>query len=240
MQALLSLWSWLAIVLVVLVGFFVQAALALATFPFDRRRKVPGRFFRLMGVAASRLIPTWRFGVAGPLPRAVGGRTVVVSNHESNADPFLISFLPWEMKWLGKASLFRVPLIGWSMWLAGDVPVVRGDSGSAGEAMKKCRAWLDRGMPVMIFPEGTRSMDGNLLPFKDGAFRLAVETGADLLPIAVSGTREALPKHSWLFGTARARVTVGTPIATAGRSAEELKIEARAQIEKMLAGLRAG
>ena len=134
---------------------------------------------------------------------------MVVSNHESNADPFLVSFLPWEMKWLGKASLFRIPVVGWMMRMAGDIPVERGDSDSAKEAMAACERWLARGMPVMLFPEGTRSKDGQLLPFKDGAFRLAIETGADVLPVAVAGTREALPKHSWKFGRAEGRVTIG-------------------------------
>ena len=237
MQTLASLWSWLAIMLVVVVGFFLQAVLAIFTLPFDRRRYVCGRFFRLEAVVSSWLVPTWHFGVHGA-PRAPAGRTVVVSNHESNADPFLISHLPWEMKWLGKASLFTTPIIGWSMWLAGDIPVHRGEKSSAASAMALCARWLERGVPVMIFPEGTRSLDGKMLPFKNGAFRLALETGADVLPIAVSGTRESLPKHSWKFGSARARVTVGRPIPTAGLSLEALKTQAREQIEELLRELR--
>ena len=135
---------------------------------------------------------------------------MVVSNHESNADPFLVSFLPWEMKWLGKASAFRIPVVGWMMWMAGDIPVrARGQRLGEGGDGAPAAGWLARGMPVMLFPEGTRSKDGQLLPFKDGAFRLAIETGADLLPLAVAGTRDALPKHSWRFGRAEGRVTVG-------------------------------
>ena len=239
MRALVSIWSWVAIALTVLGGFLVQAVLAVLTFPFDRRRYVCGRFFRRMGVLAARLVPAWHFGVAGEVPKKIPGRTVVVSNHESQADPFLISSLPWEMKWLGKAELFRVPVVGWSMWLAGDVPVRRGDARSGHDAMRRCARWLDRGVPVMIFPEGTRSPDGNLLPFKDGAFRLALDADAQVLPIAVEGTRQALPKHSWHFGKARARVAVGTLIQTRGRTVEELKDLARAQIEALRRGLRA-
>src|SRR5262249_60457049 len=80
-----------------------------------------GRAVRLVGVVAARLTPFWRFGVVGPVPSPPPRRTVVVSNHESNADPFLISFLPWEMKWLGKASLFRIPVWGGVGWLVGAV-----------------------------------------------------------------------------------------------------------------------
>lgn len=236
MGPLASAWSWTAITLVVLVGSPMQLALGAVTLPFDRRRRIAGRFFRLMGVTAAKLVPGWSFSVAGPLPSPRPARTVVVSNHESHADPFLISLLPWEMKYLGKASLFRIPLLGWSMWMAGDVPVHRGERSSASRAMALCARWLERGMPVLIFPEGTRSMDGNLLPFKDGAFRLAIESGAELLPIAVHGTHDALPKHSWRFGKVRARVIVGAPISTRGlgpEDVESLKSQARAQIEEL-------
>ncbi len=241
LNALLSAWTWLEIGLVSVLGFLVQVLLALLTLPFDRRRLVVGRAFRLVGVVAAWLTPFWHFGVVGPLPR-VAGRTVVVSNHESQADPFLISHLPWEMKWLSKASLFRIPVVGWMMFLAGDVPVRRGDSASGKEAMADCARWLERGVPVMIFPEGTRSADGELLPFKDGAFRLAIETGAELLPVAVLGTRTALPKHSWRFQRADARVTVGTPLTTDGLTladVETLKASALSQILGLRERLRA-
>ena len=239
-NAILSVWAWFELGLVLLVGFVVQALLAVLTWPFDRRKLVTGRFLRLVGVAIAKLSPFWRFGVEG---RAVApaGKTVVVGNHESQADPFLISHLPWEMKWLAKASLFRIPVAGWGMWLAGDVPVRRGEQQSARGAMAICRRWLERGVPVMIFPEGTRSQTDELLPFKDGAFRLAIETGADVLPIALSGTRKSLPKHSWRFQPARARVTVGAPIATAGMTVADvprLREQAREQILRLRAQLQ--
>jgi len=241
LRALGSIWSWTAIVLVIVLGFFLQLAIFVLTAPFDRRRYLCGRFFRLMAVMAAWLIPYWKFSVLAGGPRSVPGNTVAVSNHASQADVFLLSHLPWEMKWLGKASLFRVPFFGWSMWLAGDIPVHRGERDSAARAMEKCARWLSRGMPVMIFPEGTRSLDGALLPFKDGAFRLALETGSFVLPIAIHGTHAALPKRSWHFGQSRAQVAVGQPIPTAGRgpeSLEALKAEARAQIEALLLELR--
>jgi 1-acyl-sn-glycerol-3-phosphate acyltransferase len=236
MSALLSAWAWLEIATVTLLGFVVQTLLALISWPFDRRRYLPGRAFRLVGVVAARLNPFWRFRLVGSVPPPPRRKTVVVSNHESNADPFLISLLPWEMKWLGKASLFRLPVVGWMMRMAGDVPVERGDADSAKEAMAACARWLERGVPVMLFPEGTRSTTAELLPFKDGAFRLAIETGADILPVAVSGTRSALPKHSWKFGRAEGRVTVGTPFSTAGlgpADVDSLKARVRGEIEAL-------
>ncbi len=241
LNALLSAWTWLEIGLVSVLGFLVQVLLALLTLPFDRRRLVVGRAFRLVGVVAAWLTPFWHFGVVGPLPR-VAGRTVVVSNHESQADPFLISHLPWEMKWLSKASLFRIPVVGWMMFLAGDVPVRRGDSASGKEASGRLRPVARAWRAGDDFSGGTRSADGELLPFKDGAFRLAIETGAELLPVAVLGTRTALPKHSWRFQRADARVTVGTPLTTDGLTladVETLKASALSQILGLRERLRA-
>jgi 1-acyl-sn-glycerol-3-phosphate acyltransferase len=232
-SVLFSIWAWLEIAVVVIVGFCIQLLLWMVTAPFDKRRAVAGRAFRLIGVTAAKLNPSWRFSIEGETPASLRGRYVVISNHESNADPFLISYLPWEMKWLGKASLFKIPIVGWCMWLAGDIPIVRGKSTSAGEALGRCAAWIDKEMPVMIFPEGTRSRDGNLLPFKDGAFKLALDNNARILPLAVHGTRTALPKHSWKFGRANARVMVGQVIETSGKTIEQLKEEAKAQIEAM-------
>ncbi len=235
MNALLSIWTWLEIALMSVVGFCAQLVLAVFTWPFDRRRLFTGRCFRLVAVVSTKLTPYWDFAVHGALPQPLPRRTVVVSNHESNADPFLISHLPWEMKWLGKAELFRIPFIGWSMFLAGDVPVVRGEKTSGAGALLKCAEWVKKGMPAMIFPEGTRSLDGKMGPFKDGAFRLAVETGAEVLPLAVAGTHEALPKRSWKFGKSRGRVVAGTPIQSAGKSVEALRDEAREAIARLAA-----
>lgn len=238
MNALLSIYAWLETGIVAVVGFFVQALLVV-TWPFDKRKYVTGRTFRLIGVTAARLNPFWKFSIHGAYQRPAG-RTVVVSNHESHADCFLISYLPWEMKYLAKSSLFKIPFVGWSMALAGDIFVRRGEKDSAQGAMATCARWLDKGVPVMIFPEGTRSKTDDLLPFKDGAFRLAIESGADVLPLAVSGTRRSLPKHSWRFATSRALVTVGTPISTKGMTlndVERLKTMTREQILSLRASL---
>jgi 1-acyl-sn-glycerol-3-phosphate acyltransferase len=102
------------------------------------------------------------------------------------------------------------------MWLAGDVPVERGTARSAVKAMRRCRQILANHVSVIIFPEGTRSTTDEMLPFKDGAFRLAVEAGVPVLPLVVHGTRTALPKHGWRFGRSDAEVRVLEPVETTG------------------------
>jgi 1-acyl-sn-glycerol-3-phosphate acyltransferase len=217
-------------------GVIPIGAVALATRRADPTRTRAGRMFRLVGVLCTKLTPLWHFGVYGELPARPPGRTVCVSNHWSQADPFLLSHLPWEMKWLSKASIMRTPVIGWLMRIAGDVPVDRGDKESAKAAMARCRRYLEQNTPVMIFPEGTRSPGDELLPFKDGAFRLAIEAQAEILPMALSGTRTALKKHDWRLGHCRALVTVGEPISTAGMTEDDipaLRERARAEVIRL-------
>ena len=215
-QSILSLWAWLVLVLCILIWFPVMVILLLVTGPFDRGRYIVGYVFRRIGPAMATLNPLWQFRYSGTMPQNPRHPYVVVSNHESFADILLISHLPWEMKWLSKAELFRIPIMGWMMWLAGDIPVKRGFGPSAVEAMERCRKALRQRVSVMIFPEGTRSKTAELLPFKDGAFRLAVEAGVPILPLALSGTGTALPKHGWRFGRSAAHLRVLEPVDTAG------------------------
>jgi 1-acyl-sn-glycerol-3-phosphate acyltransferase len=215
-QSILSLWAWLVLVLCILLWFPMLLIVRLLTFPFDRPGYAAGYLFRRIGPAMASLNPMWRFRYSGRMPANPRNPYVVVSNHESFADILLISHLPWEMKWLSKAELFRIPVMGWMMWLAGDIPVKRGFGPSALEAMERCRRMLRERVSVMIFPEGTRSRTAELLPFKDGAFRLAIEAGVPILPLAVSGTRTALPKHDWRFGKSVGEVRVLDPVETSG------------------------
>jgi 1-acyl-sn-glycerol-3-phosphate acyltransferase len=242
-QSIVSLWSWLVLVACILVWFPVLVVVGLLTAPFDRGRYIIGYIFRRIGPVMATLNPLWRFRYSGTMPPDPRRPFVVVSNHESFADILLISHLPWEMKWLSKAELFRIPVMGWMMWLVGDIPVRRGFGPSAVEAINRCRAVLQKRVSVMIFPEGTRSKTAELLPFKDGAFRLAIEAGVPILPLALSGTRTALPKHDWRFGRSVAEVRVLEPVETAGLTPADvpaLKARVRETIVKARDSLAKG
>jgi 1-acyl-sn-glycerol-3-phosphate acyltransferase len=166
---------------------------------------------------------------------------VVVANHESFVDILLISHLPFEMKWLSKAEFFKFPLVGWLMRMAGDIPLDRSSGRSAVTALKQCRVRLDQKVSVMIFPEGTRSKSGELQEFKDGAFRLAVDAGVPIIPLAVHGTKSALRKHDWRFGHSRAEVRILEPVSTAGltkRDVPALRDQVRERIAAELQTMR--
>ena len=215
-QSIVSIWAWLVLVICVVLWLPLMLVTWLVTAPFDRGRYAVGYLFRKIGVVEAALNPLWRFRYTGTMPADPRRPYVVVSNHESFADILLISHLPWEMKWLSKAELFRLPILGWLMRLAGDIPLQRGFGPSAIEAMAKCREALANRVSVMIFPEGTRSATADLLPFKDGAFRLAIDAGVAILPLVVRGTGTALPKHDWRFARSTAVVKVLEPVETAG------------------------
>jgi 1-acyl-sn-glycerol-3-phosphate acyltransferase len=219
--SLISLWTWLVLVACILLWLPLMLLVRLATLS-DGGRYWVGYLFRQIGVATARLTPFWKFSYRGVMPADPRRPYVVVSNHESFADILLISHLPWEMKWLSKAELFRVPVMGWLMHLAGDVPVKRGFGPSAVEAIAKCREILARKVSVMIFPEGTRSPTRELLPFKDGAFRLAIDAGVPILPLALHGTSTALRKNDWRIGRSTAVVEVLPPVETAGLTPADL------------------
>jgi 1-acyl-sn-glycerol-3-phosphate acyltransferase len=236
-QSVLSLWAWFVLVICILLWFPLLIVVLVLTAPFDRGRYVTGYLFRRIGPVMAKLNPLWRFRYSGTMPADPRRPFVVVSNHESFADILLISHLPWEMKWLSKAELFRIPVMGWMMWLAGDIPVKRGVGPSAIEAMERCREVLRRRVSVMIFPEGTRSKTAEMLPFKDGAFRLAIEAGVALLPLVVYGTRTALPKHGWRFGRSRAEVRVLEPVETAGLTLADVP-QLKARIREMIVRTR--
>ena len=215
-QTVVSIWAWLVLVVCILLWFPVMAVLRVVTAPFDRGRYLVGYIFRRIAPVHAALNPLWRFRRAGVMPADPRRPYVVVSNHESFVDILLISHLPWEMKWLTKAELFRVPVLGWMQRLAGDIPIKRGFGPSAVEAIARCREALANRVSVMIFPEGTRSATADLLPFKDGAFRLAIDAGVPILPLAVHGTGSALRKHDWRFGRSTAVVRVLEPVETTG------------------------
>lgn len=233
-RTLMNYWAWFATVMCVVIGTPLVALIFVCTAPFDKGRYAAGRAFRLVAVTSLKINPLWRFKTRGRLadPRRP---YVVVANHESYADVFLISRFPWEMKWLSKDTVFNIPLMGWMMQMAGDIRLVRGDRDSAAEAIVQCRDRLQKRVSVMIFPEGTRSRTREMLPFKDGAFRLAIESGAPILPIAVAGTRYAMAKGSFRFQPARALAVHLEAIETTGMSLADipaLKEQTRAAIEE--------
>jgi 1-acyl-sn-glycerol-3-phosphate acyltransferase len=207
-RVLAILWFPAAIV-TVLLAFVVVGAVWLVTAAFDRDRLVAGRILRGFGSALARAFPLWRVRVEGSLP---AGAFVLAANHRSWLDVFVLARLPREMKWVAKAELFRAPLVGWLLRMSGDIPVWRGDSSSGAGAVEKASGYLQRGIPVVFFPEGTRGRDGVLKPFKAGAFDVAAAAGVPVVPVAITGTAEGMPPGTYRILPASVVVRILEPI----------------------------
>jgi 1-acyl-sn-glycerol-3-phosphate acyltransferase len=221
-RTVFSIWSWVVLGVLVLVWTPMVAVTRLVTMPFDRGAYAAGYLFRKITVVHQRLTPLWSFRTSGTLPANMRNPYVVVSNHESFVDILLISHLPTEMKWISKIEIMKIPLVGWMMRLARDIPLTRGDTDSGRQAIEDAHERLDRNVSVMIFPEGTRSKTGELRKFRAGAFKLAVDAQVPILPLAVYGTRDALRKNDWRLGNAVAEVRVLDPIPTEGLTTRDL------------------
>jgi 1-acyl-sn-glycerol-3-phosphate acyltransferase len=234
LAAPVSLLFWATCVLLVILWTPLIALYRAATFRTDPDRYKVGYLFHRIAVVAARLNPFWDFQVVDRVHPDPRRPYVFVANHASNADPFLVAMVPWEMKWLSKKSIFDIPLLGWMMRVAGDVEVDRGNKESARHAMEQMRERLDRKLSVLVFPQGTRSADGTVGAFREGAFRLAIEAAVDVIPLAVEGTAESLPKGSIAFRKTSARVTVLPPVSTKGMTVEDaprLAEKVRGEIE---------
>ncbi len=166
---------------------------------------------------------------------------VLLSNHQSLFDiPVLLATMPVPARFLAKRELFRIPVFGWALKVGGFIPVERGGK-SAGESFRAAAGRVRRGSSVLLFPEETRSTDGNLLPFKRGGFLLAQKAGLPMVPVGIRGTLGVRPRHSYRIHPGRVLVRYGEPLPPpgSGRGGSAASIaEVRARIAE-LAGVEA-
>jgi 1-acyl-sn-glycerol-3-phosphate acyltransferase len=142
---------------------------------------------------------------------------IYMSNHRSNFDiPVLLGCLPIQFRWLAKAELFKIPIFGRAMQGAGYVKIDRFNRESAFKSIDEVAAKMKNGVSVMIFPEGTRSEDGNIKPFKKGGFIMAVDSGVPIVPVIVRGTRSIMVKDRWRIKPGNVTLSIKKPIDTTG------------------------
>ncbi len=152
-----------------------------------------------------------------------GRSYILVPNHQSNSDIIaLLMSIPVPFHWVVKESLLKIPLFGPSIAASGAISINRSDSRRAVEQLRQGADKLKGGWSVLIYAEGTRTSDGNLQPFKKGAFRMAISTGIPLLPITVNGAFKILPKHTLNVRSGHVTITVSAPIETQGLTEDAL------------------
>jgi 1-acyl-sn-glycerol-3-phosphate acyltransferase len=205
--------------------FFLIPAIAVYTAVLGTVSLVSSAFDR-RGYFAHRCARAWSWlilattGVtvdATGLERLEPGRTYIfVSNHQSIYDiPVIFWSVPWQLRIIAKASLGSFPFLGWHLRRTGHLLVDR-KRPDRGGILRKWRALVGEGLSLIIFPEGTRSVDGTVAPFKAGSFLLAIEAQLPIVPIAVDGTRFVMKKGRLMTCPGHVRLQVHPPVETAG------------------------
>lgn len=199
MKQIGSLAFWIFVGVTSLLFFPIALLIWLFTAPFGPRKVALHRFTCFWASLYIWINPVWRVHVHGRQHIEHRQTYVLVANHLSLLDILIVFRLFRDFKWVSKIEVFKVPVIGWNMRLNGYIPLRRGDRESVLAMFAACRRTIAAGSSVMIFPEGTRSLTGDMRPFKLGAFELAQETEVPIVPIVIKGTHNALPKHGFLL-----------------------------------------
>ena len=199
--------------------FCIALVIWLLTVLFDNRLVLLHLFSSFWASVYLWAMPAWSVRVEGRSKIRMRDRYVIVSNHQSQLDILMAFRLFFPFKWVSKAEVFRIPFIGWNMYLNRYIKLKRRDKKSIVKMYADCENALAQGNSLFVFPEGTRSETGGLKPFKTGAFTLAKKMAASILPVVISGTRAALPKHSLNFhGSHKMVIKVLEPVPPEGFS----------------------
>jgi 1-acyl-sn-glycerol-3-phosphate acyltransferase len=227
-----SAYIWTAVSLLFLIWYPFVGIIYL--FDRDKAKYNTGRFFRYVGSAMTYVNPGWNITIEGEYPKNPRNPYIMVCNHLSNADIPIISRLPWDIKWIAKIELFKVPLIGRMMTWAGDIPVDRAKKGKREKTLFIAQDHLKNKASVMFFPEGTRSKSRRVIRFTDGAFILAIKNKVPILPMVIDGSSDCLPKDSWVFtGQSNVVLKLLPPVETAHLTKDDVGV-LRDQVRNMI------
>lgn len=167
-------------------------------------------------------------------------RYVLVANHHSYFDiPCIFAAIPQPIRFMAKASLFKIPIFGWSLTRAGFIPIDRKNRRTAVKSFDLAAQRIRKGNTIVVFPEEGRSRQRTMRPFQRGAFLLALKAERTIVPLAIDGTYDVMPATRFSVRPGRVTIKGGTPLPTAGltlRDKERLLNESRAQIQMLLFG----
>lgn len=239
---MLSLIYYLFLVVLCTVLILLSVVALVLCWPFDKARRVVHELSRVAVRIFFALPPLWRFRIEGLEHVDRKGRYVITLNHQAMTDIPALYFVPLNYRWVSKREVFKIPFFGQLLRLHGDICIDRGRAAEAMEQLLRegCR-WIDRGVSVAIFPEGTRSKDGEIHRFKVGAFELARKAEVPILPVVLKGTERLINKNRTFRWRNTITVKVLEPIPAAEVMATDPKemaehvhdrmVEARASIK---------
>lgn len=186
---MLSLIFYIYTVVICTVMLILSAVVLVVTLPFDKSRRAVHELSRALVHMFFRVPPYWKQRVEGMENLDPKKAYVIVINHQAMTDIMALYFLPLNFRWVSKREVFRIPFFGQFLVLHGDIAIERGNGSEAmHKVLEKGKEWIGRGVSVAMFPEGTRSKTGEIGRFKAGAFALAKEADAEILPVVMHGT----------------------------------------------------
>lgn len=189
-------------ILVIVLSFFVRSG--------NPMHKI-GRFWGKSILVVSRV----KVSVRGLSNIDLSAPYIYMPNHQSNFDiPILLGHLTVQFRWLAKVELFKIPIFGRAMRKAGYISIDRYDRESAFKSLDVAANKIKSGVSVLIFPEGTRSRDGKIRPFKKGGFVLAIDSGVPIVPVVITGTRAIMPKGKFRIYPGHVSMVIHKPIDT--------------------------
>ncbi len=215
-----SVLLWISIVIST-VGLSI---LAFITFPFDRNGNIVHHYARWWA-KIQLLVSGVRVKVGGLEHLDKERPYIYMSNHQGSYDIFaLLSCLPVQFRWIAKKELFAIPILGWAMGAANYISIDRSGRRRALESIERAARKIKGGVSVVIFPEGTRSRDGSIQPFKRGGFTLALKSGVPIIPITINGSRDVMARDSMRVRPGEIRVSVDRAIQTTPFSLRERNV----------------
>jgi 1-acyl-sn-glycerol-3-phosphate acyltransferase len=233
MYFIVSVYMWLLFLVTSIFFMIITCLIWFFTIPFDPKLRVLHYFSCFWASVYIWANPLWKVTLEGR--KKIGkGPYVMICNHQSMADIIVLYRLFVPFKWVSKIELFKVPFVGWNMALNRYIAVDRGNRSTYTKMFKDCENNLTAGNSILLFPEGTRSKDGQLLTFKDGAVRMAQGAKVDILPIILDGTANTLPKTGFMLRSREAiHVKVLDPVAYESFAHTDSKAVA-AQLQQMM------
>ena len=236
---MLSALYYIFLVLLCTVFMIVSAVALVVCWPFDRARRVVHELSRVLVRIFFFIPPLWRVRVVGREFVDKRKSYVIVLNHNTVVDIPALYYLPLNFRWVSKREVFRVPFFGQFLVLHGDICIDRGRAAAARDQMvTEGTKWLRRGASVAVFPEGTRSKDGEIHRFKTGAFTLAKEAGVAILPVVLDGTATLIRKNLLFDWRNRITLRVLPPVPADKVAATEVHELMQQVHDDMTAALR--
>lgn len=228
---------WFLVGLSSILLFILATVIYLFSLVFDsKQKKILHLFTSFWASLYSWFHPLWKLKILGRENIADNHTYVMVSNHQSMVDILILFRIFAHFKWVSKIENFKIPFIGWNMRYNDYIQLERGKVKSNFQMIQDCTRSLQNKNSVMIFPEGTRSEDGNIKTFKEGAFVLALKNKTPILPIAIKGTSNSLPKGGVVFtGKSKMEIHILEPIpyeSFQNLSSEELTSKVQEIIQK--------